>query len=173
MFFGGSKIILYICSTKTLTMNLNKNFPSGGKIEIVHGYRRKSDHKDLLAIARFFAAKGCSVTITTDIHYKDPQYKTVFGALIGTKYERKCPDLIIDGKFYEYENYAPPFSKLKIGNMLTKGHKQSDKLIINNNKGASDRYIMKIIHDRIRLGQVINEVWLYEKGKPRLLFKKQ
>jgi hypothetical protein len=28
-------------------------------------------------------------------------------------YERKCPDLIINGQYYEYENYRPPFKKEK------------------------------------------------------------
>ncbi|MCL2328835.1 MAG: hypothetical protein FWC39_10055 [Bacteroidetes bacterium] len=150
-----------------------KNFKNSGTIEIVGGYKKKDDHKDLISISRFFAQKGDNVKITTDIHFKDVKYKEVFGALIGTKYERKCPDLIINGKFYEYESFTPPFSKLKIKNMLKHGVIQSSNIILNNNKGASDRYIIKIIHQRIRLGQDINEVWLYEKGEIRLLYKKQ
>lgn len=150
-----------------------KNFKNSGNIEIVAGYKKKADHKDLITISRFFAQKGNSVKITTDIHFKDEKYKEVFGALIGTKYERKCPDLIINGKCYEYESFTPPFSKLKIKNMLKHGVIQSNNIVLNNNKGASDRYIVKIIHQRIRLGQDINEVWLYEKGEIRLLYKKQ
>ena len=97
----------------------------------------------------------------------------VFGALIGTKYERKCPDLIIDGKYYEYESFAPPFRKEKLFNMLKRGFLQSSYIIIDNNKGASDRFIKQKLGERIRMGQMIDEVWLYEKGKIRLLFKKQ
>jgi hypothetical protein len=118
-----------------------KKFENGGKIELIDGYNKKSDHKDLISISRFFAQNGDSVKITTDIHFKDEKYKDVFGALIGTKYERKCPDLIINGKFYEYESYIPPFKKDKIGGMLGKGLKQSPNIIINNNKGTSDRFI--------------------------------
>ena len=150
-----------------------KKFKSGGKIEIIDGYRKKADHRDLVSIAGFFAKQGGNVKITTDIHFKDARYREVFGGLIGTKYERKCPDLIIDGKFYEYESFMPPFSKSKIKNMLKHGIVQSNNIILNNNKGASDRYIVKLIHQRIRLRQDINEVWLYEKGKTRLLYKKQ
>ena len=150
-----------------------KNFKNTGNIEIVAGYKKKADHKDLITISRFFAQKGESVTITTDIHFKDEKYKEVFGALIGTKYERKCPDLIIKGKFYEYESFVPPFSKKKVSTMLKKGLLQSSQIIINNNKGASDRYIKKLIYDRINKGQTIDEVWLYEKGQLRLLYKKQ
>ncbi|MDR1543015.1 MAG: hypothetical protein LBS50_01115 [Prevotellaceae bacterium] len=153
---------------------LYKQFSSGEKIEIMSGYEKKSDHKDLFSIARFLAEKGKNVQITTPIHYKDLYYSVVFGELIGTRYERKCPDLIIDGTLYEYESYTSPFRREKISNMLSKGLKQSSRIIINNNKGASDRYIKRNIHERLRnFRQHIDEVWLYEKGKVRLLIKEQ
>jgi len=150
-----------------------KNFKNTGNIEIVAGYKKKADHKDLITISRFFAQKGDSVTITTDIHFKDEQYKEVFGALIGTKYERKCPDLIINGKFYEYESYQPPFNSDKLYRMFSRGLSQSSNIIVNNNKGASHRFIKNAIGNRIRLGQAIDEVWVYEKGKATLFYKKQ
>ena len=153
--------------------NMYKKFRNSGEIEIIEGYKKKSDHKDLISISRFFAQNGDNVIITTNIHYKDEKYKEVFGALIGTRYERKCPDLIINNKFYEYEKYVPPFSKNKVSNMLKKGLQQSPQIIINNNKGASDRYIKKLVYNRLKKGQKINEVWLYEKGETRLLYKKQ
>jgi len=158
---------------KKQLFNMYKKFKNSGNIEIIDGYKKKADHSDLISISRFFAQKGDSVKITTDIHFKDEKYKEVFGDLIGTKYERKCPDLIINGKFYEYESFIPPFSKIKIKNMLSKGLQQSENIIINNTNGASDRYILKLVNDRIiRQGQDINEVWLYEKGKIRSLYKK-
>ena len=150
-----------------------KKFKNGGKIEIVNEYKKKTDHKDLLAISRLFAENGDCVKITTDIHYKDERYKDVFGALIGTKYERKCPDLIINGKFYEYESFNPPFNRDKLYRMFSRGLSQSSNIIIDNNKGASHRFIKNAIGNRIRLGQVIDEVWVYEKGKIILFFKKQ
>ena len=57
-----------------------KEYKSGGKIEIINGYVKKSDHKDLISISRFYAQNGAHVKITTNIHYKDEKYKTVFGA---------------------------------------------------------------------------------------------
>jgi len=150
-----------------------KKFESGGKIEIIDGYRKKADHRDLVSIARFFAKQGGNVKITTDIHFKDARYREVFGGLIGTKYERKCPDLIIDGKFYEYENYKPPFKKEKISNMLSQGIKQSSRIIINNNKGTTHRIIRRNIYNRVVFEkQNIDEVWLYEKGEIIQLYKK-
>ena len=42
-----------------------KKFKTGGEIEIIAGYKKKADHRDLLPIARFFAQKGDNVKITT------------------------------------------------------------------------------------------------------------
>jgi len=156
------------------SFNMYKKFKDSGKIEIIDGYKKKTDHSDLISISRFFAQKGDDVKITTDIHFKDEKYKEVFGALIGTKYDRKCPDLIINDMFYEYESYLPPFRKEKISNMISKGLKQSSRIIINNNKGANHRLIKKNIHNRIdNEKQIIDEVWVYENGKIILLYKKQ
>ena len=150
-----------------------KKFRNSGEIEIIEGYKKKSDHKDLISISREFAKNGDNVKITTDIHFKNEKYMEVFGELIGTKYERKCPDLIINGKFYEYENYTPPFKRDKLYRMFSRGLSQSSRIIINNNKGATHRYIKNAIGNRIRLGQEIDEVWVYEKGNNILLYKKQ
>ena len=73
-------------------------------------------------------------------------------------------------------SYLSPFRKEKISHMIKKGSAQSSRIIINNNKGASDRYIRRNILERLQDKNFkwdINEVWLYEKGKVRLLFKKQ
>jgi hypothetical protein len=151
-------------------------FSNGGRIELIDGYKTVNDYTDLKTIARDFAMKGHKAQITTSIHYKDEKYKQIFGKLIGTKYERKCPDLIIDGKFYEYESFVPPFNKNKISHMISDGARQSQRIIINNNKGCSDRYIFKNIHNRFRdrtFKYNIDEIWLYEKGSVRLLFKKE
>jgi hypothetical protein len=55
--------------------------------------------------------------------------------------------------------------------MFTHGLKQSDRLIINNTKGCSDRYLRRQIADRLNINMPIAEVWVYEKGKKRLFFK--
>jgi hypothetical protein len=161
--------------TKQL-FSLYKEFTGGGKVEIMKGYTPKSDHKDLRAIARYFSQKGDKVQITTSIHFKNEKYKEVFGRLNGTPYERKCPDLIINGEYYEYESFVPPFKKEKISHMIKKGFVQSSRVIINNNKGASDRYIRDNIYKRLKdknFKYEIKEIWIYEKGKVRLLYKKQ
>ncbi|MDR0745213.1 MAG: hypothetical protein LBF17_01810 [Mediterranea sp.] len=88
-------------------------------------------------------------------------------------YDRKCPDLKIGNNFYEFESYVSPFKRDKISHMLSKGLKQSDRIIINNSKGASDRFIKRLIFERTNRGINVDEVWVYEKGKIRMLYKKQ
>jgi hypothetical protein len=152
---------------------LLKAFPNGGRVEIMEGYVKQSDHDDLLVIAYFFAQQGHTVQIPTMVHFKNEKYQHVFGALMGTIYERKCPDLIIDGEFYEYESYLPPFKRGKISNMMSNGLRQSSRIIINNNDGEKDAYIERIIYNRVVYeNQNIDEVWLFEKGEVRLIFKK-
>jgi len=116
---------------------------------------------------------GREAKATPVVHFKSQEYADIYGVLENTKYYRKCPDLKIDGKFYEVEGYVPPFKRDKISGMLGKGLVQASHVVINNTKGASDRYIKKIMFDRIRQRQCVDEVWLYEKGKIRLLYKKQ
>ena len=94
------------------------------------------------------------------------------GGLIGTKYERKCPDLLIGDNYYEYESYERPWNKRKISSMISHGLQQASRIIIDNNKGASDRFIRKSIMARLNIrNQHIDEVWIYEKGQLRLFFK--
>ena len=82
-------------------------------------------------------------------------------------------DLLVDNYFYEYESYEKPWCKKKIQRMLTHGTRQSSRIIINNNKGAVDRHIRKLIMARVNLNAPIDEVWKYEKGEIHLLYKKQ
>ena len=87
----------------------------------------------------------------------------VFGSLLGTKYERKCPDLMIDGELYEYEGFEKPWNRRKIKNMLAHGFLQASRIIIDNTKGASDRIIRKAIMARLKIGT--------DKEKPRYWLK--
>ncbi|MDO4725926.1 MAG: phage minor head protein [Porphyromonadaceae bacterium] len=147
-----------------------KEFKNGGAyFEHEQVDRQSGDYKMIKRIGGEFARMGMVAKATPKLHFKGPEYKAVYGSLIGTKYERKCPDLLVDGKFYEVESFIPPFSKRKMGNMIKKGLLQSDRIIINNTRGCSDRYIKKLIVDRIKKGQNIKEVWIYNKGKIRLL----
>lgn len=100
-------------------------------------------------------------------------YNRVYGDLIGTKYEGKSPDMVVDGVFYEVKSYDIPFKFDKIQRMLSNGLKQSSRIIINNSNGASDRGITEKINGLLNNNAVIDEVWLYEKGKLRLFYNAQ
>jgi len=154
-----------------------KQYENGGKVLIPKNIDKKaSDYKPLINIANLFAKEGKTVRLTPSVHFKSDEYKKIYQSLTGTIYERKCPDLQIDGIFYEFENYTPPFRKRKISHMISQGVKQSSHIIINNNKGASDRFIRRSIYDRLddkNFKYYIEELWVYEKGELRLLFKKQ
>ena len=151
---------------------LYKSFEGGGHIYLMAGLDRyKPDFKALLTIATLFAKEGHEVRILTSYHFKSPEYSMVFGHLVGTKYERKCPDMLVDDVFYEYEGFEKPWKKEKVRRMISHGMKQSANIIINNTKGASDRFLRQAIMARLNVGATIREVWLYEKGSKRLLFQ--
>lgn len=149
-----------------------KEYKNGGKVLIHELVNKKDpDYKDLYNVSNFFAKDGKIAKILPKLHYKDVKYNEIYGNLKGSKYEGKCPDIEVNGNFIEYESFKRPFTAKKISRMLSHGIKQSNKLILDNRKGASIRYIKKIIEDRIRIGQRIDEVWIYEKGGKLTLIK--
>jgi len=87
-----------------------KQYKNGGEI-LIHPNVKKSDsdYKALRTIANNFAKRGKSVMLIPNTHFKSPTYTEIFGSLIGTVYERKCPDMKVDDFFYEYESYLSPF----------------------------------------------------------------
>ena len=149
-----------------------KTYEGGGRVLIMNGVdKSKPDYKAILTLATLFAKDGSIARILTSCHFKSEEYKLIFGPLTGTKFERKCPDLLIDDKFYEYEGFERPWNRRKIKNMLAHGFLQANHIIIDNSKGAADRIIRKAIMARLRIGTDIEEVWLYEKGRKRLFYK--
>ena len=152
---------------------LEHNFKNGGKLYVHPDIDKdKADYKDMKRICLQLAKMGHEVRMTPRLHCKSEEYKQIYGSLIGTKYEKKCPDFSVDGVFYEYEGFVKPWNKKKVGHMLSHGLQQSSRVVINNTKGCSDRFIRKAVMARIHLpGQEVNEVWIYEKGNVRLFNK--
>lgn len=152
---------------------LEHNFKNGGKLYVHPNIDKdKADYKDMKRICLQLAKMGHEVRMTPRLHCKSEEYKQIYGSLIGTKYEKKCPDFSVDGVFYEYEGFVKPWNKKKVGHMLSHGLQQSSRVVINNTKGCSDRFIRKAVMARIHLpGQEVNEVWIYEKGNVRLFYK--
>ena len=141
---------------------IKENKPTG-QIWIVEDLdTSKPDTNDIMHIAECFASMGCIVKIPRPVHFKSEMYRMLFGGLIGTRYEKKCPDLCVDGKYYEYESYVRPWNKRKLSNMLSDGLRQSDRLINDNRGGASVRQIIRAIKSRLNVNATITEVWIYD-----------
>ena len=105
-----------------LDFNTVKTFKNGGVFkEYISIDRTQSDYTIVKNVGIEFARLGKSVAVTPVLHFKSTEYAEIYGALEGTDYYRKCPDLLIDGEFYEVESYLPPFRKEKISHMINKG----------------------------------------------------
>lgn len=150
---------------------LKNKYPNGGRL-LIHPNvdKDKADYHPIVNVGQHFAKQGEEVRVTPRVHIKSPEYKQIYGSLIGTRYEGKCPDLQVGDKFYEFEGFIKPWKKRKSKNMIRHGVEQSPYIVIDNTKGGSDRFIRRSIVARNH-NDAIKEVWLYEKGGLRLFFK--
>jgi hypothetical protein len=147
-------------------------YPSSGIIEIFNCVNRTdSDFNSLLQICRFFAEQGrhC-IILPKSLHYKSQAYYNVFGKLFGTKYERKCPDLLIDGEFYEHEGYISESGKKAFRNMMNRGLTQSSKIIIEDCK-VTNAYILRSVLGKQKIGIEIDELWILFQKEVKLFYK--
>ena len=133
---------------------------------------KSSDYDKLHQIAEYFASQGAEVEMTPkmsrpanfvyDCYYKD---------LRGTKYEGKCPDLCINGIWYEHEGFTTSNPVNAFNNMVNHGLKQASRLIIDD-AGLTDAFMKKAVGRRVfTAGQVIDEVWIRSDSGLRLLYK--
>lgn len=103
---------------------------------------------------------------------KDKEYKLIFNDLKDTKYWGKCPDFSIDGIFYEHEGFDTDNPKNAFKNMIGRGQKQSDRIVIDD-CGLTDRYMSHNLNTRIIIDkQKISEVWILKDGKLRMIYPK-
>lgn len=119
-----------------------------------------NDYKKLIQIAEHFALKGSNIVLTPKM--KRPlefEYSKYYKSLIGTKYEGKCPDLNIDGKWYEHEGFVSLNPKNAFRNMLNDGLAQSDRIIIDK-PNLTEAFMKRGIYNRITNGAEIKEVWI-------------
>lgn len=150
---------------------LYKQFPSGGTIWRMLGFDETgADYEDILAVADCLAESGHEVKILHAVHYKDPLYRKVFGELIGTRYYRKCPDLLVDGEFVEYESYTSNQPKNALRNMLHNGLTQSDSVIIRQSN-LTDGYMLRAIQGYLQNGFSISKIQLFNGQYIRTLYK--
>lgn len=149
---------------------LFKQYPNGGKIWLMPGLDETgSDYKDILAIAKCLAHSGHEVKMLHAVHYRDPLYRKVFGELMETRYYRKCPDLLVDGEFVEYESYTSDHPKNAFRNMLHNGLAQSDNIIIRH-CNLTDAYMIQQIRGQIQNGVSVLSVSVFDGKDVRLLY---
>ncbi len=151
-----------------------KRYKNGGSIHKHHLVKETdSDYTKLLEVADFFAQQGKEVRLTPK-RERHPQfvYENIYHSLMGTPYEGKCPDLLIDGEWYEHEGFTSTNPKNAFKNMVGHGLKQSSRIIIDK-PDLTERYMSRNIYTRIEDGASIDEIWLREiDGNLTLLYKK-
>ncbi|WP_315547237.1 phage minor head protein [Prevotella koreensis] len=153
--------------------NTTKEYPGGGKVQVHKLVNTEdSDFQKLMNVADFFARQGMNVKLTPKMS-RQPKfvYQNIYHSLIGTKFEGKCPDMLIDGKWYEHEGFISENPKRAFRNMLTHGLKQSNRIIIDRPE-LTDGYMIRSIYGHIKQGKDIEEVWLIEGKKLRIIYKK-
>ncbi len=156
-----------------MTMKILAHYPSGGKVLVYNSIDRStSDFKRIFDCAKFFAHQGKTVILPPklDVPYKNPAYDQIYGTLKDTAFYGKCPDLQVDGVWYEHEGYATLNPKTNFSNMLKRGLRQSDRIIIED-CALTDSYMKRNILVRISENQCIKEVYVKMGCDIRLLFK--
>ena len=144
---------------------------SGGRVfQMLNLDSTKSDYNELLKVARRFASGGHTVHILSAVHYKDPLYIKVFGELMESRYYRKCPDLLVDGEFVEFESFKTDDSRNAFRNMLHNGLAQSDRVVLRH-CNLTEGYMRRMIYSKISRGIPVEEVWIWDGEDLRLLYK--
>ncbi len=149
--------------TDAISSQKVKEYANGGSI-----YRSAlvdqlaGDYKKVFSCCDQFAKNGHQAEILPKVHKDDPAYKNFFGNLIGTKYEGKCPDFRVNGKYYELEGFTTGNLDKAVNNMLKRGLKQASRIVIED-ASASFRDIKKTAQYRRKGGIVIDEVWILNK----------
>ena len=158
---------------EALRYETRKEYPNGGKVQVHKLVNTEdSDFQKLMNVADFFARQGMNVKLTPKMSRpKKFVYQNIYHSLIGTKFEGKCPDMLIDGKWYEHEGFISDNPKRAFRNMLTHGLKQSNRIIIDRPE-LTDGYMIRSIYGHIKQGKDIEEVWLVEGKKIRIIYKK-
>lgn len=151
-----------------------EKFDNGGIIESYPIIDKSTkDYNRIHSTAVFFAKDGHYVIIAPKIDSPKncPAYTDIYHSLIGTRYEGKCPDLCIDGVWYEHEGYTSNNPKNAFRNMMNHGLKQSSRIIIEDPL-LSRKYIEISIKKRVEQGAVIDEVWIKKGQSTTLIYKK-
>lgn len=102
-----------------------------------------TDFPDLKIIAKHFMGKGEKTYIMPKItHYDNDLYKYLFQGAN----ERKCPDLLISGKWFEYESYES-LGENTLNRMVNRAISQANNIIVDVRK---TQYTIRDVSDKVR-----------------------
>ena len=156
-----------------------KEYPNGGKIIISNLVNMEgSDYERVYNCCDFFAKQGKETIILPRFNspLRNELYQQLYADLQGTPYWGKCPDFKVGNKFYEHEGFLGDANTLsfkeafkKATHMLGKGIKQSDKVVIDYTP-CDYNSVIRTIEERIKLGQMISEVWVLRNGSLERIF---
>ena len=156
-----------------LSTEVLSRYPNGGTLTVYNSIDRNTgDFHRILRCAEFFARQGKTVVMTPklDVPYKNPAYDMIYGSLRGTPYYGKCPDLLVDGLWYEHEGYSNVNPKTNFSNMMKRGLRQSNRVIMED-CGLTDGYMKRNVLVRISENQRIREVLVRKGDEIRVIFK--
>jgi SPP1 gp7 family putative phage head morphogenesis protein len=141
-----------------------KEYKNGGKIISSNLVNKDSpDYNDVYKCCDHFAKKGRITEILPTVNIKSPLYKEIYGDLIGTVFEGKCPDFKVGNHFYELEGFTGTANADKLGKMLSRGIKQSSKLVLKDD-GSTINHLKKLVNFAKSQGKTIDEVWLFKEN---------
>lgn len=156
-----------------LTTEVLATYENGGSLTVYNSIDRTTeDFNRIHCCAEFFAKQGKTVVMTPKLNvtYKNPAYDMIYGTLKGTPYYGKCPDLLVDGIWYEHEGFCGEKPKKSFRNMCNHGLKQSNRIIIED-CGLTDRQMRKSLMERIKNGIFVEELWIHRDESYHLFFK--
>ena len=156
-----------------LSTEVVARYANGGTLTAYNSIDRDTgDFHRIRCCAEFFARQGKTVVMTPklDVPYKNPAYDLIYGTLRGTPYYGKCPDLLVDGVWYEHEGFCGNNPKRSFRNMCNHGFRQSDRIIIED-CGLTDGYMLRSIGGQLKAGVEITEVWIHRGDDYQILFK--
>ena len=79
--------------------------------------------------------------------------------------------MLVDDDWYEHEGFVTDNARRAFSNMMNHGLRQSDRLVIDL-PNLTEAYMKRVIHQRVKDGQAISEVWTKDKTNFKLIYKK-
>lgn len=166
---ANEKLISKLYDVKTVI-----EYDNGGKVikcSLVD--KEASDYKRVMKAAKELAKMGHTVEITPNLRTTNHiLYDVIYKDLDKAKFYGKHPDLKVDGIFYEHEGFKEG-AKRALSNMLSRGAKQSEHLIIDD-CGDDDRHYRRRAESYNRDSErEIKELWVLRgNGQLDLVYKK-